>query len=282
MNPLRFARIAARALAFLLFIVLTILWRLAAIPWIPVARRRRAASEWLHRTAKGCQWILGVSVECNGAVPDSGLLVANHLSYLDIVFLAALRPCVFVSKKEVGAWPVFGTCAKLGGTIFVDRTRRSDVGGVSGQMRQALAEGLLIVLFPEGASSGGASVLPFKSALIEPALRLGCPITAAAIGYSLEKGSVSEDVCYWKDMQLLPHLLNVFGIPAIQAELRCGVLRSRVGDRKHVALELHDETTALHASLLVAPKSRREGGAFAPPARQHPLPEPTITSVRTE
>jgi len=256
-TALRFLRAAFRSAAFLAFIAVAIAWRLLTMPWVTPARRRRAASRWLQRTAQGCQWILGLDMQCRGPVPDSGLLVSNHLSYLDVVMLAALRPCVFVSKKEVGEWPIFGICAQLGGTIFVDRSRRSDVAGVSNQMRMALSEGLLIVLFPEGTSSGGASVLPFKSALIEPALRLGCPVTAAAIGYSIENGSTSEEICYWKDMSLLPHLLNVFAMPLIRAELRCGMPRRRSGVRKTLAVELHDETAAMHAALS-APDSGRE------------------------
>jgi len=258
MKLIGFVRSAFRSVAFLVFISMAIAWRVVTTPCTPSSRRRRAASQWLQRTAQGCQWILGLGFKCIGPVPDSGLLVSNHLSYLDIIMLAALRPCVFVSKKEVRDWPIFGTCAQLGGTIFVDRSHRCDVAGVSSQMRAPLAEGLLIVLFPEGTSSGGAGVLPFKSALIEPALRLGCPVTAAAIGYSIEKGSVSEEICFWKDMSLLPHLLNVFAMPSIRAELRCGISRSRTGGRKALAVELHDETLALHAALFVPPDLARE------------------------
>jgi len=272
MKIIGFVRSAFRSAAFLVFISMAIAWRLVTMPWPPAARRRRAASHWLQRTAQGCQWILGLGFKCIGPVPDSGLLVANHLSYLDIIMLAALRPCVFVSKKEVRGWPIFGTCAQLGGTIFVDRSHRCDVGGVSDQMREVLAEGLLIVLFPEGTSSGGASVLPFKSALIEPALRLGCPVAAAAIGYSLAKGSVSEEICFWKDMSLLPHLLNVFAKPSIRAELRCGSSRPRSGTRKTLAVELHDETVALHAALFAPAGSGRERGVGAAKTVQQTLP----------
>jgi 1-acyl-sn-glycerol-3-phosphate acyltransferase len=272
MKLLGFLRSASRSAAFLVFISMAIAWRFVTMPWTPPSRRRRAASQWLQRTAQGCQWILGLGFKCLGPVPDTGLLVTNHLSYLDIIMLAALRPCVFVSKKEVRDWPVFGICAQLGGTIFVDRSRRADVGGVAAQMRAALAEGLLIVLFPEGTSSGGADVLPFKSALIDPALQLCCPVTAAAIGYSIERGSVSEEICFWKEMSLLPHLLHVFSMPSIRAELRCGISRARSGGRKALAVELHDETLALHAALF-APDLARERGVGAPKTVQetHPV-----------
>lgn len=274
MKIIGFLRSAFRSGAFLVFICMAIAWRVVTMPWTPATHRRRAAALWLQRTAQGCQWILGLRFRCIGPAPEAGLLVTNHLSYLDIIMLAALRPCVFVSKKEVSDWPIFGICAQLGGTIFVDRSHRCDVAGVSLQMREVLAEGLLIVLFPEGTSSGGASVLPFKSALIEPALRLGCPVTAAAIGYSIEKGSVSEEICFWRDMSLLPHLLKVFAMPSIRAELRCGISRPRSGGRKMLAVELHGETGALHAALFVPPDStrERERGVGADEAVKETLP----------
>ncbi len=259
-------RVAARSTRFLVFIAGAIVRRSAALALSKKSRTRRAAAEWLQRTAEGCRRILALQPRTFGPLPSRGLLVANHLSYLDIILLAALRPCVFVSKSDVRSWPIFGQCAALGSTIFVDRTRRSGVSNVSEQMREALAEDLLIVLFPEGTSSGGARVLPFRSSLLEPALQLGCPVTAAAIGYSIEQGSVADEICYWRDMTLLPHLLNVWSKPAIQASLRCGVPRPRSGDRKALAIELHDEAAALHAV------SAREFGAGPLDPVQQPVP----------
>jgi 1-acyl-sn-glycerol-3-phosphate acyltransferase len=259
-------RVASRGLRFLAFIGVAICHRLLSTAFSSKARSRRAAAEWLQRTAEGCRRILALHPRTLGPLPTRGLLVANHLSYLDIILLAALRPCVFVSKSEVRAWPIFGQCAELGSTIFVDRSRRAGVGQVGDQMKAALDEGLLIVLFPEGTSSGGSSVLPFRSSLLEPALQLGCPVTATAIAYSLDEGSVPEEICYWRDMTLLPHLLNVWSKAAIFASLRCGVPRPRNRDRKSLALELHDEVAALHAV------SAREFGVSLPQPVEQPLP----------
>jgi 1-acyl-sn-glycerol-3-phosphate acyltransferase len=261
-----FLRVAARGTRFLIFITGAMLRRALAITFSKTARSRRVAAEWLQQTAEGCRRILALEARTFGPLPTRGLLVANHLSYLDIILLAALRPCVFVSKSEVRAWLIFGQCAKLGSTIFVDRTRRGEVSGVAVQMRAALAEDLLIVLFPEGTSSGGASVLPFRSSLLEPALQLGCPVTATAISYSLEQGSVPDEICYWRDMTLLPHLLNVWSKPRIHATLRSGVAHIRGGDRKSLARELHDEVAALHAT------STREFGVRPPEPIEQALP----------
>jgi len=105
----------------------------------------------------------------------------------------------------------------------------------------------LIVIFPEGTSSDGATVLPFKSALLEPALQLGCRVTAAAIDYSLPHGgSVADEVCYWRDMTLVPHLLNFFAKPRVEVQLATSPFQPR-GDRKQAARELHDQIAGLRS-----------------------------------
>ena len=217
----------------------------------PRRARTHARAAWLHRTARRHLALLCIRPQVRGAFPPAGLLVANHLSYLDIVVLAAQAPCVFVAKKEVAGWPLFGAFARLGATLFVDRDRRGGVASVADEMRAVLAEGLVLVLFPEGTSSGGEQVLPFKTPLFEPVLALGAPITAAAFDYALAEGSVADEVCYWRDMTLLPHLLNVFAKPCVTAFLRIGSPRVRTGDRKQVARALHAEVTALRQTPAV-------------------------------
>jgi len=224
-SPAAIFRIIRRALAFGFYIVGVILRQSCALTFFPRTRKLSARALWLHRVALRCTQILHLQIHRYGSLPFTGLLVANHLSYLDIIVLAALRPCVFVSKMEVHAWPIFGDCARLGGTIFVNRSRRGMVASVAGQIGAALDAGLLVVLFPEGTSSGGASVLPFKSSLLEPAVHHPCPVIAAAISYTVAEGSVVNEICYWRDMTLLPHLLNVWSKPNISATLRCGVAR---------------------------------------------------------
>jgi len=261
-------RATGRAVSFIVYIVAVLLCQIVALAVSQKARTRRSRAEWLQRVASRCVRILGLEISQFGSLPTNGLLVSNHLGYIDIILLAALRPCLFVSKRDVRDWPIFGHCAQLAGTIFVDRTRRGDVSSVLQQMQAALDDGVLVVLFPEGTSSGGASVLPFKSSLLEPAHHLGCPVTAAAISYALDEGSVANEICYWRDMTLLPHLLNVWSKSLIYSVLRCGVARARRGDRKSLARELHDEVAALHAA------SARELSVRLPQARQKALPLP--------
>jgi 1-acyl-sn-glycerol-3-phosphate acyltransferase len=180
-------------------------------------------------------------------MPSSGLLVSNHLSYLDIVVLSSIRPCVFVAKRDVARWPLFGWLAHAAGTIFVDRERRFSSAKVVNGIRDTIAGGSLVVLFPEGTSSDGLTLLPFKSALFESAVQLRSPIAAASIEYALDEGSVADEVCYWRDMTLVPHLLNLLFKREIRASYSFSPAKVRAGNRKEIARELRDEIVSIRS-----------------------------------
>ena len=206
---------------------------------------RAARAAWLHRCCQRTLRVMHVHVTVRGPLPEGGLIVANHLSYLDIVALSAALPCVFVSKMEVAEWPLFGVFAKRSGTLFLDRARRGAVSGVAEQMREVLATGVPLVFFPEGTSTHGDEVLPFKTSLFEPVAELGCPVTAAAIRYATADGSVRDEIHWWGPMPLASHLLKVFVKRRIDVTIRFGEMRARAGDRKVIARELEEEVSAL-------------------------------------
>ena len=110
-----------------------------------------------------------------------------------------------------------------------------------------MEDGLLVVLFPEGTSSDGATVLPFKSSLLEAAAQFDGPVTAGAIDYALAEGSVADEVCYWRDMTLLPHLANLFTKRTIHAALTFAPFAVGGRDRKALARDLRREIIALRA-----------------------------------
>jgi len=182
-----------------------------------------------------------------GSKPSSGLLVSNHLSYIDIVVLSSIQPCVFVAKRDVATWPLFGWLARAAGTIFVDRERRFSTRKAVDVVREAMGTGSVVVLFPEGTSSDGSMVLPFKSALLQSAVQLGSPITAASIDYDIDDGSVSDEVCYWRDMTLVPHRLNLFLKREIRASYSFSLAKVRAGNRKEIARELRDEIVSIRS-----------------------------------
>jgi lyso-ornithine lipid O-acyltransferase len=205
----------------------------------------QARAEWLHQLAGRIFALLGASSEVVGEVPQSGLIVSNHLSYLDIIVLSAMAPVVFISKQEVAAWPFFGAAAQCGGTIFVDRTRRGAVAPAGEQMRAVLHTRVPLVLFAEGTSSGGGTVLPFNAPLFAPVADLGCPVSPCTLRYFLPQADVSEEVCYWRpEHTLAPHLLNLLSKNGLRVRVTFGPTKVRTGDRKSIARLLQEEVSA--------------------------------------
>lgn len=192
-------------------------------------------ARWLHRWCAKALDRLGIERRPEGAFPSRGLLVANHLSYLDILVLSALHPCVFVSKQEVRSWPLFGLMAKLSGTVFVDRARTSAAHTTNAEMSNALSQGAVVVLFPEGTSSDGSRVLPFRPALFDAATRAGAYVVSAHISYDVADGSAANDVCYWGEMSFFPHLLRLLSRHEISARVRFAAETRKFADRKLAA-----------------------------------------------
>ncbi len=210
-----------------------------------------ARAAWLQNTSRRLLLVFRIETRSTGDIPSSGLLVCNHLSYLDILVLSALAPCVFVAKREVKHWPIFGWFARKAGTVFVHRDQRAQATQTVDKIETALQTGALVVLFPEGTSSGGESILPFKSSLLEPAARQNLPLAAAFLRYELGDGDVSKEVCYWKDMTLLPHLINLCSKRAVHASVHFNHLRKGNADRKHLARQLHAEVLRMKHAFVV-------------------------------
>jgi 1-acyl-sn-glycerol-3-phosphate acyltransferase len=236
-----------RAFAVGFFSLCALVENAITIPFVARVRRLHARTAWQRRWSRFASRVVGIRVTTRGSMPPSGLLVCNHLSYLDVVVLSSIRPCVFVAKRDVATWPLFGWLACAAGTIFVDRERRLASADVVDLVREAVAGGSLVVLFPEGTSSDGSTVLPFKSALLESAVELRCPVAAAAIEYALDDGSVADEVCYWGDMTLVPHLLNLFFKREIRSRCSFSPPRIRTGNRKEIAHELREEIVSMRS-----------------------------------
>lgn len=214
-----------------------------ALPRCDAKLAARAA--WLHRAARRTLRFLHVEPRTSGPIPSRGLLISNHLSYLDILVLSSITPAVFVSKHDVKYWPVFGQFAVLGGTVFVDRRRRFQVGHVNDEIANALNQGALVVLFPEGTSTNGQTLLPFKSSLLEPATNPAWPLAIGWIHYEIDDGDAGNEVCYWGDHTFFPHMLNLLSRRRVRAAVRFGQFSQRGADRKELAQQLREEILAL-------------------------------------
>ena len=202
-------------------------------------------SLWLHRSTIRVLRHFQFEIQCEGPVPARGLLISNHLSYLDVLVLSSLTPAVFVSKHDVKFWPVFGQFAVLAGTVFVDRRRRFQVARVNDEITTALKQGALVVLFPEGTSWNGREILPFKSSLLQPATNPIWPISIARIHYEIDDGDASDEVCYWGNHTFFPHMLNVLSKRCVRATVRVRPFSRRNTDRRELARQLREEVLAL-------------------------------------
>lgn len=201
----------------------------------------------LHRSSVRLLRWLGVSYSSQGTAPASGLIVSNHLSYLDILLFSAVARCVFVSKREVKFWPGIGWIATLAGCIYIDRARHHGTHDVQPQMAATLTAGVPVVLFAEGTSTDGRQVLPFRSSLFQPAVASRVPISAACLSYDIEDGDPAIDVCYYGDHVLGPHSLNLFGKGNVTASVRFADCAKIYTNRKDAARQLHEQVCALKA-----------------------------------
>lgn len=214
-------------------------WRHAGMP--PLSERTRWAQVWSRRALR----ILAVELNCEGSPPPTGLLVSNHLSYLDILVFASLSPAVFVANSGIRSWPVFGWFARMAGTVFIERARRGDVAPTGREIARLLAGGNRVVLFPEGTSSNGRQVLTFKSSLFEPVVGARHRVFAAGLRYALTEGSVENDLCFWGDMIFFPHLLKLLTCGKVRAWIRFAEVLEPAADRKALARQLHAEVVRL-------------------------------------
>lgn len=207
--------------------------------------RRRATAFWGRRTVA----VLRVRVSTTGTPPPQGaVVVSNHLSYLDIPVLASVLPVVFVSKAEVRRWPFWGWMATLGGTVYVDRTRKRDALRVLADMDRALEQGDGVLVFPEATSTDGAAILPFKTSLLELAASRGKPVHWVALSYSVPEAGVRarERVCWWGDMTFGPHLVGLCALRAVECTIRFGDEPVRSANRKTLAKDLRQAMLRRH------------------------------------
>jgi lyso-ornithine lipid O-acyltransferase len=227
----------------------------------------RERAHWLQDAASTVLRRIGMEVVADGDPPPHGLVVSNHLSYLDVLAYASLSPCVFVAKQEVRGWPAFGRFATMAGTVYVNRRRGAANGDAVASMEEALAAGVAVVLFPEGTSSNGASVLRFHSRFFEPAIRASAMVTAAAIGYASSSAAEAALAYHGEDV-FGTHLVRTLGQRHLKARMVFAAAGRRYADRKEAARATQAEVEQL--------RSVAAGHAAIQPSTD-PLPSDPLT-----
>ncbi len=204
------------------------------------------------------------------------LLVANHISWIDIYVINAALPAAFVSKAEVRQWPLIGWLAARHDTIFLRRGSRGHARVINAEVGKVLARGQHVAIFPEGTTTDGRSLLHFHAALMQPALAAGRPVLPVAISYWELDGQRSLAPRYDGEITLGQCTRAILGRRRLIARLVTTPLRGLNGeDRKQVAAEAR-EAIALAAGLPLASSS--PGTPGGPPSA--PLSDAHPTSSR--
>lgn len=193
--------------------------------------------------------ILGVGLEVRGIAPAHGplMLVANHISWLDILVIHATRHCRFVSKSDVEGWPLIGRLATGAGTLYIARESRRDAMRVVHRMAASLTAGEILAVFPEGTTSDGVSLLPFHGNLVQAAISANAPALPVALDFvDAITGARTLTPCYIGDDTLVGSLWRTLSGPAITARVTFGTAQFSDGrDRRTWARELRGAVESL-------------------------------------
>ncbi|MDD5298031.1 MAG: lysophospholipid acyltransferase family protein [Rhodocyclaceae bacterium] len=197
---------------------------------------------WLkQRWSRQLLSMLGVRLPGRESARQAGgMLVANHISWLDIFVINAVAPSAFVSKDEVKAWPVIGWLSTKADTIFIERGSRRAAHRTAEHLQECLLQGQRVAIFPEGTTSDGSQVLPFHSALIQPAVDAGCAIQPVVLRYRDRNGRPSQAPAYVGDTSLWQSVRAIVMASGLSAEPHFLPPVPAVGtDRRHLAATLH-------------------------------------------
>jgi 1-acyl-sn-glycerol-3-phosphate acyltransferase len=190
--------------------------------WLPCLRGERR-SQLVRRWSNAILGILKVKLQVSGSIPLAGMppamFVANHISWLDIWICNSLFSPRFVAKSEVRHWPLIGWLSEKSGVIFIQRARKQDTLRVSGVAVEALANGDSLCVFPEGTTTDGSFMVPFRSSLLQAAVDAEVLIRPMALRYLLPDGSVNTAVAYADETTLWESMLAMVEQPEIVAEM---------------------------------------------------------------
>lgn len=241
---------------------------------------RLAGARWRQRLT--CRWsqqllvLLGIRVESGADLArlESGLLVGNHISFIDIVVINALLPSAFVAKSDGAQWPLIGWLARHADTVFIERGSRQAAHFTRQQMLARLG-GQRLAIFPEGTTTSGDRVLPFHAALFQSAIDAAVPVHALALSYRGRDGTRSEAPAYIDDISLVDCLVSVLQAGGLVARVTLAAsFAPPLADRRHLAHRARQAiATALgHAAEVITTPRCRE--ADPPNRRENPLPDP--------
>lgn len=202
--------------------------------------KNRLISHWAALMAR----LMGLSMEIKGNPPEPPFfMISNHLSYIDILPFWKHLKTTFVAKSEIKKWPFFGQAARLLGIIFINRENRKDLNRVNISIEENINKQQGVILFPEGTSSKGEDVLPFKSSLLYYPAVQKLPVYYASISYNIIDDNAKEawkEVCWWGDMDFFSHFWGLLKIKSWKVTVHFGKAPIINQDRKKLTQALYE------------------------------------------
>ena len=207
--------------------------------------RQRILQRWSYRLL--C--ILNVEVVFESMdMPISGIIVTNHISWLDVFVLNAMTPMRFVAKSEVRQWPLFGWLCTRAQTLFIERGRARDAARINKQVVGLLKAGESLAVFPEGTTTDGREVGTFHASLLQPAIDAQAPIYPVAIRYQDAHGTHSMAAAYIDDVSFIASLWNIMSCKSLHVRLVVTpLINTTDSDRRKVT---HQARQQIHTALL--------------------------------
>ncbi len=189
-------------------------WRVGAFSG---EKDRSTLSPYVQKFCCNMAGSFGIDVVEVEPVPQThGLWVSNHVSWLDIPVVGSVAPVFFLSKAEIGEWPIFGKLAKAGGTLFIQRGS-GDVGSVTEQMNDFLRTGASVVFFPEATTTDGKQIKKIYGKLLKSAIDTGLPICPVVVAYVDKDGNLSDDCAYYGERTMAESLARVADTSGVTA-----------------------------------------------------------------
>lgn len=206
-----------RLLRVVLHIVHGMLVAALRFPHLDAAGRAERVRWWSAKLLR----VMGLRLVAEGLPrPHACLIVSNHVSWLDIMSINAVQPARFVSKSEVADWPLVGWLVTAAGTLYIERARRRDAVRVVHDMAEALKQGDVVAVFPEGTTGEGAVVMPFHANLLQAAIATRTPVQPVALRYSDARYAVSPSAAWVGSTSLLTSLWWIATAPGLTVTVR--------------------------------------------------------------
>lgn len=220
---------------------------------------------------------------------SGGLIVCNHISWLDVFVLNSVIPMRFIAKSEVRSWPAIGWLCTRAQTLFVERARRRDTARVNRETVEVLQRGEPIAMFPEGTTTNGLQVRHFHSSLLQPAIDAHVAIRPIALRYYDPTGQVSTAAAYIDEMSFVESLWNILCSPALRVRLtEQTALDTDTASRRELALQ-SQRSIAAALNIVLPDESETEQEATAGDAHFQsvyhmllPIPAGDETSLQQE